>query len=620
VDAVLLIKIVFWHLFIPLLLTCALSCKTSYPQTKAQGPSAGQLNPPRAATAPVPTSCGLSSHKGVELPRFHNNDFELAKFTRYQEAFSRAFAAIPAALRNKFIAAGGEVIFARDLASSCSSIKSSSLSISSCWLYDEDTLTPRIYLGDFGEERIAEDTLSLLAKVYAELLSRISSSEGKNSEDESSSEWELFSLQLVAALNSQEELSTSFTYASEIFSYAFTGYYCSATSRNTLAGAMPELYAAMESFAQRFGPSLQLSRSPGKLVKLERDTRLHAQLAENAWKKTIPPSPLALPLRPAQGQKFQRGLGEIPSVKAKKDSALNELLDEASLYERIPILGKYNYIGFPRLLRAEIPVTYPARRGTRLKQKKPINILIHGSTSGGEVVQAGKWPNPNGKAADLVAQHFGGSSLSFQWSGKLDNAERSHAADVLRANIMDLIDKGYEVNLITHSHGGNVAIEAINGLPNRYSIGEFVSLARPIRSDYYLEPQRVNYYTTAIGDSDHVVAFGGGYTSFGDAYESGATRSRRGDLEITVENSSHTTIKDGLYDILKISEKARTQGIVPDEKGFCAIRVCKIKAVGRFLGVGISGAGIYVGYEKIKELQQSKDTEEQKNNTPPPSP
>ncbi|MFK7872842.1 MAG: hypothetical protein AB8C84_06670 [Oligoflexales bacterium] len=191
--------------------------------------------------------------------------------------------------------------------------------------------------------------------------------------------------------------------------------------------------------------------------------------------------------------------------------------------------GLENYTGAGRMIYSSSSNVLES--AGRLGQKKPITIIVHGTGYGGgnvatdvyqnalsgdHIKSSRGWANPDSSIAKNLKKHYGGDVVSFQWSGNFSDKYRRESGTKLSKEIVSLREKGFEVNLVAHSHGANIVIDALNktkelsGQENFSTKGEFVSLGRPIRDDYKLSDVKLlSYYVNAFGSRDFVQAIGG---------------------------------------------------------------------------------------------------------------
>jgi RHS repeat-associated protein len=106
----------------------------------------------------------------------------------------------------------------------------------------------------------------------------------------------------------------------------------------------------------------------------------------------------------------------------------------------------------------------------------------------------------------------------WRWSGANIWQQRKMAAKALAEFINNYrFAPGETLNIVAHSHGGNIAFEA-SWLLNR-PIDNLITLGTPIRSDYKLNPNRVGRHFHVYSEND-VVQRNGGYGAgyFGGDY------------------------------------------------------------------------------------------------------
>jgi len=136
-----------------------------------------------------------------------------------------------------------------------------------------------------------------------------------------------------------------------------------------------------------------------------------------------------------------------------------------------------------------------------------LTILVHGTFAKGSQDFL-----PGGSFFQNVARTVHDRTVvSFQWSGKNSHQARVGAAKALAAFIRSYqFAPGEQLNIVAHSHGGNVAISAINmGLSK--PVDNFITLGTPSRSGYrLLEPSQVSHWVNVYDSFDKVQNHGGG--------------------------------------------------------------------------------------------------------------
>jgi RHS repeat-associated protein len=97
------------------------------------------------------------------------------------------------------------------------------------------------------------------------------------------------------------------------------------------------------------------------------------------------------------------------------------------------------------------------------------------------------------------------------WSGGNVVRDRSAAAGYLSNLINNYSFKeGEKLNLVAHSHGGNVAKEAIGLLNDGIKVDNFVTLGTPVRPDYKTDMNKVNNMVEVYSYVDWTQMNGGG--------------------------------------------------------------------------------------------------------------
>lgn len=113
-------------------------------------------------------------------------------------------------------------------------------------------------------------------------------------------------------------------------------------------------------------------------------------------------------------------------------------------------------------------------------------IFIHGTWADPETFSKA-W-----KQAVLTTLRDVEYDIAFDWGGGNTRGLRSIGAEMLFGHIWDLHKAGKPINLVAHSHGGNVALETITKHVESYNkthqdqigINNLILLGTPIRDDY----------------------------------------------------------------------------------------------------------------------------------------
>ncbi len=136
-------------------------------------------------------------------------------------------------------------------------------------------------------------------------------------------------------------------------------------------------------------------------------------------------------------------------------------------------------------------------------------ILVHG-TFNATAAENG-WTRRDGPVAQHIIENFGGTVTAFQWSGKNHRQARISAGEELAKRINNNSKRGMQTNIIAHSHGGNVAFEALKISTGRVS--QLITLGTPIREDHLLSraaiENKTDIYVHVFGGGDSIARKGG---------------------------------------------------------------------------------------------------------------
>ncbi|MCG1043009.1 hypothetical protein KQH60_10870 [Mycetohabitans sp. B8] len=192
-------------------------------------------------------------------------------------------------------------------------------------------------------------------------------------------------------------------------------------------------------------------------------------------------------------------IGHDKSIPKDKKEAVSEATQEQMTYGLLNFLHKMPYLNRP-----------PNFIGPSEQSNNGIEtILVHG-TFNATAAEVG-WTSPNGKYADIVRERFGGKVSALQWSGKNHRLARIEAAQTLAKKIDENTRAGIITNVIAHSHGGNVAFEAIK--LTQGNIEQLVTLGTPIRGDHLPTTKKlretVEHYIHISGGKDTIAPKGG---------------------------------------------------------------------------------------------------------------
>ncbi|GLI54981.1 hypothetical protein PM10SUCC1_04960 [Propionigenium maris DSM 9537] len=139
-----------------------------------------------------------------------------------------------------------------------------------------------------------------------------------------------------------------------------------------------------------------------------------------------------------------------------------------------------------------------------------VNILVHG-TFNGDKAKTG-WISSDSSQGKAIEKQYGGESVTFQWSGKNHPDARKEAGKELAKVIEGYNEKGIEVNIISHSHGGNVANEALKTMKGG-KVKNLVTLGTPVRNDHRVSreiiEEKTGSYLNVMSNEDSVTKAGG---------------------------------------------------------------------------------------------------------------
>ncbi|MGB6129854.1 MAG: hypothetical protein WBG30_14015, partial [Psychrilyobacter sp.] len=229
-----------------------------------------------------------------------------------------------------------------------------------------------------------------------------------------------------------------------------------------------------------------------------------------------------------------------PTKKAVKQKLTNEQKKEYSKGK----LGQY-FKGKPDILD-------PKMRPENIGEVKDntVNILIHGTFSSKSAEN--DWASPKSPHAKSINKEYGGEAVTFKWSGKNTADTRKKAGKELAKIIEGYNKKGIKVNIIAHSHGGNVANEALK-LTNG-KIDNLVTLGTPVRSDHKADKKTIesktNSYLNVMSNQDTVTKQGGfdtktditKYIGGDNAFKRAHRKDKDADKILKIDGASHSEL------------------------------------------------------------------------------
>ena len=179
-----------------------------------------------------------------------------------------------------------------------------------------------------------------------------------------------------------------------------------------------------------------------------------------------------------------------------------------------------------------------------------VNILIHGTFSAKSAEN--DWASSKSVHAKSINEQYGGEAVSFKWSGKNTADTRKEAGKELAKIIEGYNKKGIQVNVIAHSHGGNVANEALK-LTNG-KIDNLVTLGTPVRSDHKADAKiiesKTNSYLNVMSNEDTVTRQGGfdtktdvtKYIGGDNAFRRAHRKDKDADKVLKIDGASHSEL------------------------------------------------------------------------------
>lgn len=223
------------------------------------------------------------------------------------------------------------------------------------------------------------------------------------------------------------------------------------------------------------------------------------------------------------------------------DPAISRWLSRDPLASKYPSLSPYNYV-------ANNPINAFDPDGQDI-------WFVHGTfsdpttwTSNFDAIAA--WESV---LDDQIYAHNGVELGNFGWSGGNNRGARTRAARRLASQLAEARERNPEmlVQLVGHSHGGNVSIEAANILKEEYGItvDRLVLLGTPNRSDYQLVEGAVTDVVNVYSSQDEVQTHGGHISSLGmsSRFRKGARNIKAG--TVLVNNG------DGTFSIKRVGKQ-----------------------------------------------------------------
>jgi RHS repeat-associated protein len=133
-----------------------------------------------------------------------------------------------------------------------------------------------------------------------------------------------------------------------------------------------------------------------------------------------------------------------------------------------------------------------------------LTIIVHGTYS-----PSAKWAQPGSDFNTSVSNTFGDKAVSFNWTGGNNDSAREDAALALAVFIQGRLGDNEALNIVAHSHGGNV-VKLYSQLAEARFINTLITLGTPQRCDYVINRSKVGKYLNIFSSSDLVQVSGGG--------------------------------------------------------------------------------------------------------------
>lgn len=137
-----------------------------------------------------------------------------------------------------------------------------------------------------------------------------------------------------------------------------------------------------------------------------------------------------------------------------------------------------------------------------------LSIYVHGTWADSAGMK-------NGEMMPFIEKSFGESVKMFNWNGFDNHSARQYAAENLANTINNhSFSEGERLNLVGHSHGGNVAILASQLIHKK--IDNLITLGTPVRNEYKPNYEMIDNHINAYSWFDPVQINGGGEFALGN--------------------------------------------------------------------------------------------------------
>jgi RHS repeat-associated protein len=141
-----------------------------------------------------------------------------------------------------------------------------------------------------------------------------------------------------------------------------------------------------------------------------------------------------------------------------------------------------------------------------------LTVIINGTWA-----KDAPWAQPGTPFNEAVSNTFHEEAVVFSWSGGNTKAARAKAAEELGQFIASRRKEGEPLNVVSHSHGGNV-MKLYTLRPEAQEIDTAVDLGTPQRPDYRINRSKVRNYINVYSKRDDVQQAGGEWFALGQAF------------------------------------------------------------------------------------------------------
>ncbi|RMG86222.1 MAG: hypothetical protein D6712_07980 [Chloroflexi bacterium] len=132
-----------------------------------------------------------------------------------------------------------------------------------------------------------------------------------------------------------------------------------------------------------------------------------------------------------------------------------------------------------------------------------LTIIVHGTYA-----ENAKWAQPGSPFNQAVSETFHEDAVAFSWCGGNSLIARMDAALRLVKFIRQHLRPGEKLNIVAHSHGGNV-VKMATLFASDIDLTNFVELGTPQRPDYRLRPGSVRRHYNVFFLNDDIQTQGG---------------------------------------------------------------------------------------------------------------